>query len=1012
MSDINKFTTKEVLNKVLLDSSGNSVAANSHTSQEALNAVLDTSNNRLNVSLGGSNTISGDVTITGDLTVQGGGSLAFDEIIQGSLKATANYDSGDNQGSVLFESNLGTAVGTVVDLFHNSASPAADDFVGLIRGMGNDSAGNLTEYGSIGVYISDPTNTGEDGYIRFNTSENGTASEAMRIDAAGNVGIGTDSPAQGQSTPISDIKLDVAGNQMLSNLSSTNSDESKLFFFRSDGAVGSQGAVPDGLKIGAIEWTALTSGDNNNSITSARIEAEAGSTWSSASNRNADITFSTIGANTLAERMRIDSSGNVGIGTENPNLIGTSGATTLSIQSASTSGVIELQDANAGTDGELGKIEFQNLNGGASVTGRALIIGSKEGSTHNSTNLQFYTMSSGTAAEAMRIDSSGNVGIGNAGTFDNPNSASKVLEIATASPVALILNDTRDANPFCIENRGAVLHFAHGTTSHMVLDTNSRISLSNNGGTETTVFGQEALNAGISGSNVRYSVAIGHRALMSEDSTDGVTAVGYQALVSQNQTGETGNTGIGYQSIYNNVTGTKNTAVGWKALKGTGSQSGSNITAIGSEALAVAYGQDNVAIGTQAGLAITSGVRNCLIGNNVGDAITDANYVTAVGIFAGSAINHTDANGTTLLGYSAGLALTSGQRNLAIGYQSLYQSDECDDSIAIGYEALAGTDAGTNNKNIAIGNYALDANLANSVNNIAIGYNALTAATGGQSNVAIGGSGAGGAITTADKIVAIGDGALGGAVQSDGNTGVGYASLYNATGEKNTAFGYQSSNTVTDGTQNTVIGWDADASASGAVNQTVIGSETTGVADNSVTLGNASVTDVYMAQDSGAIVHTAGIQFPASQVANGGANVLDDYEEATHIVTGTDAGGGTFTLNSGVDTLSYTKIGRQVTVAGELKLNDLSGVVSGELRFSLPFAVADLAEAGDRFLGAVSARNINFTVNVVSVSAKAVVGTQYFFIEEITDDGVETSVTGAMCSSNDELTVTLTYFTS
>ena len=167
-----------------------------------------------------------------------------------------------------------------------------------------------------------------------------------------------------------------------------------------------------------------------------------------------------------------------------------------------------------------------------------------------------------------------------------------------------------------------------------------------------------------------------------------------------------------------------------------------------------------------------------------------------------------------------------------------------------------------------------------------------------------------------------------------------------------------------------------------------------------------------MAQDSGAIVHTAGIQFPASQVANAGANVLDDYEESTHTVTGTDAGGGTFTLNSGADTISYTKIGRQVTVAGELKLNDLSSVVSGELRFSLPFAVADQTEAGDRFLGAVSARNINFTDNAVSVSIKAVVGTQYFYIEEITDDGVESSVTGAMCSTNDELTITLTYFTS
>ena len=86
MADINKFTTKEVLNKVLLDSSGNAVAAYSHTSQEALNAVLDVSNSRLNVSLGGSNTISGDVTITGDLTVQGNGTGTYDEIVEGNLQ--------------------------------------------------------------------------------------------------------------------------------------------------------------------------------------------------------------------------------------------------------------------------------------------------------------------------------------------------------------------------------------------------------------------------------------------------------------------------------------------------------------------------------------------------------------------------------------------------------------------------------------------------------------------------------------------------------------------------------------------------------------------------------------------------------------------------------------------------------------------------------------------------------------------------------------------------------------
>ncbi len=156
--------------------------------------------------------------------------------------------------------------------------------------------------------------------IDQSTAAGGTSFvQKFGIDINGNVGIGTSSPAQGQSTPISNVKLDVLGNQMLSNLSTTNTDQSKLIFFRSDGAVSSQGVVPDGLKMGAIEWDALTSGDNNNSIPSARIETEASNTWSSASVRNADITFSTVKGNALTEKMRITSNGNLGIGTDSPD---------------------------------------------------------------------------------------------------------------------------------------------------------------------------------------------------------------------------------------------------------------------------------------------------------------------------------------------------------------------------------------------------------------------------------------------------------------------------------------------------------------------------------------------------------------------------------------------------------------------------------------------------------------------------------------------------------------------
>ena len=70
MADLHKYTSKEVLNKVLLDSSGDAVSAFSHTTSEALNAALDSANSRLNVSLAGG-TITGDVTISGDLTVTG-----------------------------------------------------------------------------------------------------------------------------------------------------------------------------------------------------------------------------------------------------------------------------------------------------------------------------------------------------------------------------------------------------------------------------------------------------------------------------------------------------------------------------------------------------------------------------------------------------------------------------------------------------------------------------------------------------------------------------------------------------------------------------------------------------------------------------------------------------------------------------------------------------------------------------------------------------------------------------
>ena len=101
------------------------------------------------------------------------------------------------------------------------------------------------------------------------------------------------------------------------------------------------------------------------------------------------------------EAMRIDSSGRVGIGTS--SVIGKlhandSGGATLTL--TRTSGA---------TSGNLGKIRFGNTNVDSDL---ASIVAIQDGATNNSA-LTFGTQTSGYAVEErMRIDSSGNVGIG------------------------------------------------------------------------------------------------------------------------------------------------------------------------------------------------------------------------------------------------------------------------------------------------------------------------------------------------------------------------------------------------------------------------------------------------------------------------------------------------------------------------------------------------------------------------------------------------------------------------
>ena len=54
--------------------------------------------------------------------------------------------------------------------------------------------------------------------------------------------------------------------------------------------------------------------------------------------------------------------------------------------------------------------------------------------------------------------------------IEDPNSLARKIEIAAASPVGLILNDTRDTHPITLANEGAVLNLKYNTTSMLSID--------------------------------------------------------------------------------------------------------------------------------------------------------------------------------------------------------------------------------------------------------------------------------------------------------------------------------------------------------------------------------------------------------------------------------------------------------------------------------------------------------------------------------------------------------------
>lgn len=77
--------------------------------------------------------------------------------------------------------DAGATAGPTLELYRDSATPAAADDIGQIAFQGEDSAGNLENYARLKAIITDPTSTSEDAKLAFLTVVAGTLAARFNI---------------------------------------------------------------------------------------------------------------------------------------------------------------------------------------------------------------------------------------------------------------------------------------------------------------------------------------------------------------------------------------------------------------------------------------------------------------------------------------------------------------------------------------------------------------------------------------------------------------------------------------------------------------------------------------------------------------------------------------------------------------------------------------------------------------------------------------------------------------
>jgi len=656
------------------------------------------------------------------------------------------------------------------------------------------------------------------------------------------------------------------------------------------------------------------------------------------------IQFTTGGS----ERIRIDSSGNIGVGTDSPD-------TYLHIHKATAGSVdtnanaqltIENSDHNA--------IQFLTPNDKNNIIYFGDVDDDDVGYinyAHGTNTMNFQT----NAAIRMSINSLGNVGIGV--TPESTNSNASALQVG--GNAYLLSTKTQGASGemdfghnFYWAADGNQKHistdeasqYRQGGGNHefksvasgsadatitwtrmMKLDINSRVSLSNNdGGANNTTFGNLA-GAALTTNGDRNSL-FGHLAGNDISSGQENTLMGY--LAGEKITTGLYNTAIGSQAFATNVDGDENTALGYASLynfeagsdgEGKNVSIGANASfhldsgqyntivgtsaGFGTHAETITY-SENTAVGYKAMMDMVSGTANVAIGNNALENATTATVNTAVGGEAMAGITTNAVQDAVAIGHSAfkgsSSTTTGANGTVAVGHDALKVLTTGASNLAVGFQA--GLTITTTSGNTIVGSGTATAGTIGA-NNTVVGHDAFNANIDGAASCVVVGKSALAAAHTQTGTIAIGAATLGNCTSGIGNTGVGYEALALCTdGKRNTAIGYQTLHSAMNvGDSNTAVGFkslyavDPDADDEGA--NSALGS----LSGSTITSGEANTFLGFATGASGSNDTTTGDgnTFVGSLAGGSGAGVNDEIV----LKAGVDAlaGGGTETIRIGVD---------------------------------------------------------------------------------------------------------------